>query len=71
MDAFFDIRDGRAWFRFGQDLIKARQAASACDGFLADDEDEQQDDVLTSCLNCARRRWSVGSFECMKKQQSK
>ncbi|WP_394229772.1 hypothetical protein [Shewanella colwelliana] len=46
------------------DYWQARLVASRCIQFCADDEDEQVDDTLRSCVNCTRRRWLVNGITC-------
>ncbi len=41
--------------------------AFLCPQFKLDDEDELVAEEERSCLNCRYRRWTVESFECMKK----
>ena len=39
--------------------------ADVCSHFSPDDEDEQIDDVPTSCFNCMKRRWLKSGLECI------
>ncbi|KFZ37590.1 hypothetical protein HR45_09195 [Shewanella mangrovi] len=62
----FSLIDGRWLFNGGRnDQQKVRLQAENCPRFQEDDEDEQVDDVVRSCYNCAFRRWSPHSFACM------
>ena len=64
-DAFV-LQDERWIFRYpATDLTASRKAAQACNGFVADDEDEWLDDTELSCVNCARRRWLSDGFACL------
>ena len=60
-------QDGnRLHFKFGHDDYQAsREAADVCLHFCPDDEDEQIDDVPTSCFNCMKRRWLKSGLECI------
>ena len=40
--------------------------AGNCSAFLADDEEEWVVETGRNCLNCRRRRWIPGGFQCMK-----
>ena len=61
----FTILDGKKQFNFGIDNYpQSRIAANICSFFVEDDEDEQIDNVVRSCYNCAYRRWLINSFEC-------
>ncbi len=46
------------------DYQVSRTIAASCPSFMADDEDEQVDDVVRSCVNCAYRRWLIDAIEC-------
>lgn len=62
----FDLVGGKAVWQGGrEDYEKAAEAASACGHFRADCEEERIDDDV-SCYNCRYRRWTRGSFVCMK-----
>lgn len=68
MDKWFTYVDGVWRFKFGTDsYAAAREAATACQFFAEDDEDEQIDDHLLSCYNCLYRRWRLNCFDCYKK----
>ncbi|MEZ9199379.1 hypothetical protein AB4135_15030 [Shewanella sp. 10N.286.54.B9] len=68
MDKWFTYVDGVWRFKFGTDsYTAAREAATACQFFAEDDEDEQIDDHLQSCYNCLYRRWRLNCFDCYKK----
>jgi len=45
----------------------ASRVASECGHFTEDCEDELYCDDEISCYNCRYRRWTAGSFECMKR----
>ncbi|USD37376.1 hypothetical protein [Ferrimonas sp. SCSIO 43195] len=47
----------------------SRMAARECRWFIADDEDEQVDDTLRSCVNCAYRRWLQEGYHCVHPQK--
>ncbi|MCG9756154.1 hypothetical protein L1D40_13140 [Shewanella insulae] len=65
MQQVFELRQGRWQLTLdGEDYGTSRQLAAKCGGFIADDEDEQVDDIERSCVNCARRRWLIGAIEC-------
>ncbi|QFU20542.1 hypothetical protein FM038_000725 [Shewanella eurypsychrophilus] len=56
-------------FKFDLENYKAsREAAEVCTHFSPDDEDEQIDDVPTSCFNCMKRRWLKSGLECIQLQ---
>lgn len=40
--------------------------ATMCEAFLPDDEEEWVAESVVNCLNCRRRRWISGGFQCMK-----
>ncbi|QRN85986.1 hypothetical protein JR334_01760 [Clostridia bacterium] len=40
--------------------------AAQCASFLQDDEEEWATESVVNCLNCKRRRWVFGGFQCMK-----
>ncbi|WP_025822917.1 hypothetical protein [Shewanella marina] len=62
---WFTLIDDKKLFNFGiDDYPQARDAAQSCLYFIEDDEDEQIDNVVRSCYNCAYRRWLINSFEC-------
>lgn len=64
----FIYEDGKKRFAYGLDDYEiSRKMATECSYFIEDDEDEQVDSVLISCYNCIYRRWSMTSFQCMKK----
>ncbi|SDI36364.1 hypothetical protein SAMN04488540_101199 [Ferrimonas sediminum] len=44
---------------------QSRMTARECRWFIADDEDEQVDDTLRSCVNCAYRRWLQQGYRCV------
>ncbi len=46
------------------DYHVSRAIAATCPSFIGDDEDEQVDDIVRSCVNCAYRRWLVNAIEC-------
>ncbi|MCH4888583.1 hypothetical protein EZV73_13405 [Acidaminobacter sp. JC074] len=63
----FDLKDKKKLFLYGKENYKeSRIAASGCQNFSEDDEDEQVDTVLMSCYNCRYRRWTSVSFQCMR-----
>lgn len=65
MTHYFSLHQGRWQLAVeGDNYQAARHIAAQCQHFIADDEDEQVDDQLRSCVNCARRRWLVGAIEC-------
>ncbi|QYJ93665.1 hypothetical protein [Shewanella spartinae] len=65
MQQAFELRQGRWQLTLAEeDYSTSRQLAAGCDGFIADDEDEQVDDIERSCVNCARRRWLIDAIEC-------
>ena len=65
MQQAFEQTDGRWQLTIdGEEYGASRQLAALCTGFIADDEDEQVDDIERSCVNCARRRWLVDAIEC-------
>ena len=45
----------------------AESAAKECGGFVRDYEEECFSDREVTCYNCRYRRWTSGSFECMKR----
>ena len=49
-----------------ENWVLASRTAEACPVFKEDDENEQVSDDLKSCYNCRYRRWTPGSFICMK-----
>lgn len=62
----FELTGGKAVFSFGRnDEEKACLAAEKCAFFRADCEDETESDER-SCYNCAYRRWTAESFQCVK-----
>lgn len=66
--AAFVLRGNQWVFRAGRnDLPAARAQAASCEFFAEDDEDEQIDEMLCSCYNCAYRRWLADSFHCTKR----
>ncbi|QYJ86057.1 hypothetical protein K0I73_18200 [Shewanella mesophila] len=65
MQTWFSFRDQRWQLPVeDDDYYLSRQAAKSCASFIADDEDEQVDDVELSCVNCANRRWLINAIEC-------
>ncbi|KIO37774.1 MULTISPECIES: hypothetical protein [unclassified Shewanella] len=65
MQQAFEQTDGRWQLTLdGEEYGASRQLAAQCGGFIADDEDEQVDDIERSCVNCARRRWLIDAIEC-------
>lgn len=65
-DRWFEEEAGHFHFKFSlSSHVEARTAALECSSFCEDDEDEQVDDNLISCFNCAYRRWLRESFECI------
>ncbi|BDY06841.1 hypothetical protein [Ferrimonas sp. YFM] len=46
------------------ELDTSRFRAQQCRRFQPDDEDEQVDDQLRSCVNCAYRRWLASGYLC-------
>ena len=42
--------------------------AAGCDAYLPDDEEEWVVDSAVNCMNCRRRRWVAGGFQCMKEE---
>lgn len=49
-----------------EDWNNVEQIAGLCEEFVLDDEDELVSDEERSCYNCRFRRWTKGSFVCMK-----
>ena len=63
----FDVIDGKAVWHGGKaDHAEAADTAAACGRFRADCEEECVADEDVSCYNCRYRRWTRGSFVCMK-----
>jgi hypothetical protein len=62
----FSNQHGNWVFIAGKEAAdEARTQALQCRYFAEDDEDEQVDDVPRSCYNCAYRRWTSTSFQCL------
>jgi hypothetical protein len=60
---------GEKEFAGGQDdWTGAAKAAASCANFQPDVEEEFVADEPMSCYNCRYRRWTSGSFTCVKKQ---
>ena len=65
MQILFSFTDQRWQLSVEDDDYRlSRMAAKSCRTFIPDDEDEQVDDVESSCVNCANRRWLVNAIEC-------
>lgn len=57
---------GKKAFRHGHVAFNlASEAATACDGFQPDVEEEWVADEERSCYNCRLRRWTAESFVCL------
>ncbi|WP_394202725.1 hypothetical protein [Shewanella waksmanii] len=61
----FMQQDGRWCAVIDSDLQASQHMAQQCQNFMEDDEDEQVDDQVTSCVNCAFRRWLATGIECV------
>jgi hypothetical protein len=58
--------EGTRVFRHGQEAFAlAADAASNCNAFKPDVEEEWVVDEERSCYNCRLRRWTAGSFACL------
>ena len=44
------------------------KTAEDCEAYLADDEEEWVVESDRNCLNCRKRRWVIGGFQCMKEE---
>lgn len=49
-----------------EDFIAAARIALSCDWFLPDEAEEWVADEVRSCYNCRARRWTPGSFVCLR-----
>jgi hypothetical protein len=60
--------NGSAEFKGGkEDRAGAAGVAGNCRHFQTDVEEELVADEMVSCYNCRYRRWTTGSFTCMKR----
>lgn len=58
---------GQAQFTGGrQDWLLAASIAGRCPNFILDYEEELIAEEEVSCYNCRYRRWTEGSFLCLK-----
>jgi hypothetical protein len=57
--------DEQDWLAREQEFLKV---AEECKAYLTDDEEEWVVESVTNCLNCRRRRWVIGGFQCMKEE---
>lgn len=53
---------------YGDPAKRPTETAAACPFFAFDCEEECEDDAV-SCHNCRYRRWTRGSFVCMKEKR--
>ncbi|MEI8354981.1 MAG: hypothetical protein WCG31_02600 [Deltaproteobacteria bacterium] len=68
---WFTNQRGEEEFTGGQDdWAGAARLASTCPYFNPDVEEEFVADDPVSCYNCRYRRWSTGSFTCLKKDKA-
>lgn len=57
--------DEQDWLVREQEFSKS---AEECQAYLTDDEEEWVVESAKNCLNCRRRRWVIGGFQCMKEE---
>ena len=57
--------DEQDWLRREEEFSTV---AEDCEAYLADDEEEWVVESARNCLNCRRRRWIPGGFQCMKEE---